>query len=86
VLSSTKPVGCPLQAVGIAVRYEIISNRDNIKVVKVEGVLNTHKEYGGISRVNDSQARGSRDCTFALSTLSSTEAGCVKALRLTSTF
>jgi hypothetical protein len=42
--------------VGIAVGYEIISNRGNIKVVKIYGVLNIHKEYGGISRVNDSQA------------------------------
>jgi hypothetical protein len=35
-----------------AVGYEIISNRDNIKVVKIYGVLSTRKEYGGISRVN----------------------------------
>jgi hypothetical protein len=38
------------------VGYEIINNRDNINVVKIYGVLNTHKEFGGISRVNDSQA------------------------------
>jgi hypothetical protein len=33
--------------VGIAVRYEMISNRDTNKVVKLYGFLNTHKEYGG---------------------------------------